>query len=180
MQVNLVKSFISSGYIFFFFLYTRNIKDKRLAWTQVAYCGAFMAAVFVYAQFENRSVLKFRFGIIFTAVLFFFISIPFFKIVSGNSPSGNLVLCLWHNWITAKNHSHKKFGRIAIPNAVDSVNNHIFVVFIWSSNTWKDVHYSKGHFVFDERHSSFTLYHISSENYYIGERHRIDHKWANH
>lgn len=81
-QVNLIKVAINFGYIYFFFHYTNDVKDRRLAWKQLTYCGAFMAVIFAYALFEDRSVLKFRFGMIFTAIIFALIASPFLRLVS--------------------------------------------------------------------------------------------------
>lgn len=82
IQVNVIKIAISFAYMFIFFHYTNNIKDRHLAWSQVAYGGAFMAVVFAYTHFENPNVLKFRYGLISTSLLLFFISFEFLKLVS--------------------------------------------------------------------------------------------------
>lgn len=41
-----------------------------------------MALIFAYALFEDPSVLKFRFGMIFTAIIFALIGSPFLRLVS--------------------------------------------------------------------------------------------------
>ncbi|XP_055300773.1 sugar transporter SWEET1-like [Sitodiplosis mosellana] len=76
VQVNLIGTALNIGYVCFFFWNTNNIKDKMLAWTQIGYAGAFVAAIFVYTYVENPKDLPFRFGLITTAVLFYFVGSP--------------------------------------------------------------------------------------------------------
>lgn len=82
IQVSLIGTALNIAYICFFFCYTNNVKDKMLAWSQIGYGGAFVAAIFAYTLVESPKELPFRFGIIFTAVLFFFVGMPFLSLVS--------------------------------------------------------------------------------------------------
>lgn len=81
LRVGIVGSTLSIAYICCFLYYTNNNKDRTLARTQVGYAGAFVAAVYAYTFVESSEVLPFRFGMIFTLVLFFFISHPVITLV---------------------------------------------------------------------------------------------------
>lgn len=83
IQVNLIGTALNIAYCCFFFFYTNNVKDKMLAWSQIGYGGAFVAAIFAYTFVEDPKELPFRYGMIFTAVLFFFIGMPFLSLVSS-------------------------------------------------------------------------------------------------
>lgn len=85
IQVNLIGTAINIAYICFYFCYTNNVKDKTLAWAQIGYGGAFLAAVFAYTYVENPKVLPFRYGLILTAVLFYFIGTPLLGLVKCSS-----------------------------------------------------------------------------------------------
>lgn len=63
-------------------MYTNNVKDKTLIWTQIGYSGGFLAAVYAYTVVENPANLPFRFGLLLTAVLFFFIGSPLLELVN--------------------------------------------------------------------------------------------------
>lgn len=89
IQVNLIGTALNIAYICFFFWYTNNVKDKMLAWSQIGYGGAFVAAIFAYTFVENPNDLAFRYGMIFTAVLFFFIGMPFLSLVRTYLPDSN-------------------------------------------------------------------------------------------
>lgn len=80
IQVNLIGTALNVGYVCFFLHYTNNAKDKSLAWTQISYAGAFVAAVFAYTYVENPEVLPFRYGLLLTAVLFYFVGSPLLQL----------------------------------------------------------------------------------------------------
>lgn len=63
-------------------MYTNNVKDKTLAWAQMGYSGAFAAAALAYSYMENPKELPFRYGILTTVVLFYFVGSPFLRLVS--------------------------------------------------------------------------------------------------
>lgn len=69
-------------YVCWFLRYTNNAKDKTLAWTQIGYSGAFTAAALAYSYMENPEDLPFRYGILTTIVLFYFVGAPFLRLVS--------------------------------------------------------------------------------------------------
>lgn len=77
----LIGILLSIAYIYCFLYYTNNKKDKQFARTQVGYAVAFLAAVYAYSLVENPEVLRFRFGMIFTSVLFLVISHPVITLV---------------------------------------------------------------------------------------------------
>lgn len=81
VQVNVIGTALNIVYICFFFAYTNNVKDKTLAWAQIGYGGAFVAAIFAYTYVENHNNLPFRFGLILTAVLFYFVGSPLLGLV---------------------------------------------------------------------------------------------------
>lgn len=81
IQVNLAGVALNIGYVCFFFWYTNNVKDKTLAWAQIGYAGAFVAAIFAYTYVENPKDLPFRYGLILTAVLFYFVGSPLLSLV---------------------------------------------------------------------------------------------------
>lgn len=82
VQVNLIGTALNIGYVCFFFWYTNNVKEKMLAWAQIGYALAFVAAVFVYTYLENPKDLPFRYGLLTTAVLFYFVGSPLLGLVS--------------------------------------------------------------------------------------------------
>lgn len=84
VQVSLIGTALNIGYVCFFFWYTNNVKDKTLAWAQMGYAGAFVAAVFAYSYVEDPKELPFRFGLILTAVLFYFVGSPLLGLVRTN------------------------------------------------------------------------------------------------
>lgn len=86
IQVSLIGTLLNIVYISFYIYYTTNVKDKSLARTQMGYAGAFLAALFSYTFVENPKVLPFRYGMILTVVLFFFVGLPLLKLV-------------WHNFL---------------------------------------------------------------------------------
>lgn len=69
-------------YACWFFSYTNNVKDKTLAWAQMGYSGAFTVAALAYSYMENPRDLPFRYGILTTIVLFYFVGSPFLRLVS--------------------------------------------------------------------------------------------------
>lgn len=69
-------------YICVYFCYTNNVKDKTLAWVQMGYGGAVTAAIFAYTYMENPKDLPFRFGILLTAILFYFVGSPLLSLVN--------------------------------------------------------------------------------------------------
>lgn len=81
VQVNIIGTALNIGYICFFYCYTNNVKDKTLAFTQMGYAGAFLAAIFAYTFVENPEVLPFRYGLLLTAVLFYFVGSPLLSLV---------------------------------------------------------------------------------------------------
>lgn len=81
IQVNMIGTALNVGYVCFFLHYTSNAKDKSLAWSQISYAGAFIAAVFAYTYVENPEVLPFRYGLLLTAVLFYFVGSPLLQLV---------------------------------------------------------------------------------------------------
>lgn len=81
ITVNLFGIAINVAYLWFFFAYTNDSKDKTVVLTQIGYAGAFLAAVIAYSYIENPEVLPFRYGLILTAVLFYFIGSPLLGIV---------------------------------------------------------------------------------------------------
>lgn len=81
ITVNLFGIATNVAYLWFFFAYTTNSKDKTVVLTQIGYAGAFLAGVVAYSYIENPEVLPFRFGLILTAVLFYFIGSPLLGIV---------------------------------------------------------------------------------------------------
>lgn len=81
VQVNIIGTALNIGYICFFYCYTNNVKEKTLAFTQMGYAGAFLAAIFAYTFVENPEVLPFRYGLILTAVLFYVVGSPLLSLV---------------------------------------------------------------------------------------------------
>lgn len=82
VQVNSIGTALNIVYILFYFWYTKDVKDRALAWAQIGYGGAFVAAVYAYTLVENPENLPFRYGLIFTAVLFYFVGSPLLALVS--------------------------------------------------------------------------------------------------
>lgn len=82
VKVNLMGIAINLVYVCFYFMYTNNVKDKTLAFTQIGYAGAFVAAVFAYTLVENPEVLPSRYGLLLTAVLFYVVGAPLLGLVS--------------------------------------------------------------------------------------------------
>lgn len=82
ITVNLFGVAINIAYICFFYVYTNNVKDKTVVWAQLGYAGAFIAAVLAYTYVENPKDLPFRYGLLLTAVLFYFIGSPLLGLVS--------------------------------------------------------------------------------------------------
>lgn len=81
INVSFVGLALNIGYVCFFFCYTNTVKDKTLAWAQIGYGGAFTAAVLAYSFVENPKDLPFRFGIILTVTLFYFVGSPLLGLV---------------------------------------------------------------------------------------------------
>lgn len=88
IKVNLFGVMLNIAYICYFYIYTNNVKDKTLVWAQMGYAGAFLAAIFAYTVVENPENLPFRFGMILTAVLFYFVGSPLLGLVSS------LIICI--------------------------------------------------------------------------------------
>lgn len=82
INVSLFGTAMNILYACWFFSYTNNVKDKTLAWAQMGYSGAFTAAVLAYSFMENPKDLPFRFGIVTTIVLFYFVGSPLLRLVS--------------------------------------------------------------------------------------------------
>lgn len=82
INVSLFGTGMNIMYACFFFIYTNNVKDKTLAWAQMGYTGAITAAILAYSFMENPADLPFRFGIITTIVLFYFVGSPLLRLVS--------------------------------------------------------------------------------------------------
>ncbi|XP_031632133.1 sugar transporter SWEET1-like [Contarinia nasturtii] len=107
VHVNLIGTALNLSYVCYYFWYTNNIKDKTLAWAQIGYASAFVAAVFAYTYVENQKDLPFRYGLILTAVLFYFVGSPMLhlgEIIRNKSTagmpfpiilSGTLISFLW-------------------------------------------------------------------------------------
>lgn len=83
VKVNFFGLMLNIAYVCFFYVFTNNVKDKTLVWAQTGYAGAFLAAVFAYTVMENPINLPFRFGLILTAVLFYFVGSPLLGLVSA-------------------------------------------------------------------------------------------------
>lgn len=83
IKVNLFGVMLNIAYICFFYIYTNNVKDKTLVWAQMGYAGAFLAAIYAYTVVENPENLPFRFGIILTAVVFYFVGSPLLGLVGS-------------------------------------------------------------------------------------------------
>lgn len=81
IKVNLFGVMLNIVYVCYFYIYTNNVKDKTLVWAQMGYAGAFLAAIFAYTVVENPEKLSFRFGMILTAVLFYFVGAPLLGLV---------------------------------------------------------------------------------------------------
>ncbi|XP_031632150.1 sugar transporter SWEET1-like [Contarinia nasturtii] len=107
LHVNLIGTALNLGYVCYYFYYTNNVKDKTLAWIQIGYASAFVAAVFLYTYIENPKDLPFRYGLILTGVLFYFVGSPMLhlgEIIRNKSTagmpfpiilSGTLISFLW-------------------------------------------------------------------------------------
>lgn len=164
IQVNLIGTALNIAYICFFFWYTNNVKDKMLAWSQIGYGGAFVAAIFAYTFVENPNDLAFRYGMIFTAVLFFFIGMPFLSLVRTYLPDSNdKTILIFFFMLTGWNHSQQEHWRSSIPNHFIWNSNFILVVFIWSGDTRKLRYSTKWHHLFDECHPIVIVCHLSIE-----------------
>lgn len=87
IKVNLFGVMLNIAYICYFYIYTNNVKEKTLVWAQMGYAGAFLAALYAYTVFEYPENLPFRFGMILTAVLFYFVGSPLLGLVSS------LIIC---------------------------------------------------------------------------------------
>lgn len=81
VKVNFVGLMLNVAYVCFFYAYTNNVKDKTLVWAQMGYTGAFLAAVYAYTVVENPKDLPFRYGLLLTAVLFYFVGSPLLGLV---------------------------------------------------------------------------------------------------
>lgn len=79
--VNLFGTAINICYICFYYVYTNEVPAKTVVWAQFGYAGAFLMAVFAYTYIENPEVLKFRYGILLTLVLFYFVGTPLLGLV---------------------------------------------------------------------------------------------------
>lgn len=164
IQVNLIGTALNIAYICFFFWYTNNVKDKMLAWSQIGYGGAFVAAIFAYTFVENPNDLAFRYGMIFTAVLFFFIGMPFLSLVRTYLPDSNdKTILIFFFMFTGWNHSQQEHWRSSIPNHFIWNSNFILVVLIWSGDTRKLCYSTKWHHLFNECHSIVIVRHLSIE-----------------
>lgn len=81
LLVNSLGTAINITYICFYYMYTNEAKEKTLVWAQLGYAGAFVMAVIAYTHIEDPKVLLFRYGILLTLVLFYFIGSPLLGLV---------------------------------------------------------------------------------------------------
>lgn len=82
LKVHLFGTALNIGYVCFFFWYTNNAKDKAAAWTKVGYAGALVVAIYAYSYIEDPENLPSRYGLIITAIVFYFIGSPLLQLVS--------------------------------------------------------------------------------------------------
>lgn len=81
LLVNAFGVAINITYVCFYYVYTNEMKEKTLVWAQLGYAGAFIAAITAYTFIEHPDVLLFRFGILVTVVVFYFVGSPLLGLV---------------------------------------------------------------------------------------------------
>lgn len=153
IQVSLIGFTLNIGYISVFRYYTNNAKDNALAWKQMTYAGALLVAIIAYTFVEDPEVLPFRYGMTLTAILFFFVSLPLFKLVWTNLLEFvfyfiNSNVQFYH--FSEINYSQKEYRRFAIPHDFNRNVDFIFVVLTWSGVACTICYLSKWFLLFIE------------------------------
>lgn len=81
LRVNFFGLVLNILYMTVYYFYTPG-KNKTTVWAQIGLGGAFSAVIIGYAEYEDPSLIEFRFGMIMTAFLFALVSSPFLSLVS--------------------------------------------------------------------------------------------------
>lgn len=81
IRVNSLGVALNIAYICFFYNYTNATKEKTGVWVTLGYGGAFLAAVVGYCAYEDPKELPFRYGILFSVILFVLVGMPLLDIV---------------------------------------------------------------------------------------------------
>lgn len=81
IRVNSLGVALNIAYICFFYNYTNATKEKTGVWVTLGYGGAFLIAVIGYCAYEDPKVLPFRYGILFSVILFVLVGLPLLDIV---------------------------------------------------------------------------------------------------
>lgn len=85
VRTNLIGVILSIVYLTIFYWYTSKPAEKTFVWAQLGFGCAFLAAVFAYAEMEDKTVLVPRFGWIVTVILFLLVGSPFLGLVGIRS-----------------------------------------------------------------------------------------------
>lgn len=80
IRINFIGFALNIAYTLFYYYYTPN-NEKMKVWAQIGAAGAFAAGVIAYAQYEDPTVIEFRFGMIITLFLFALVASPFLSLV---------------------------------------------------------------------------------------------------
>lgn len=82
IRINGIGAIIHILYICFYYSYTKGVKEKAEVWAQLGYGGALLLGILAYAEYEDKGVLPYRFGILVTIFLVVLVGTPLLSLVS--------------------------------------------------------------------------------------------------
>jgi len=132
VRINAIGVVLHIVYICFFYSRTKGVKEKTEVWAQLGYGGALLLGIFAYAEYEDKTVLPYRFGIILTVFLVVLVGSPLLSLgefirkkTTEGLPfplilSGTVVSFLWllHGIVHRENMVILQNGLVFVMNAI--------------------------------------------------------------